>query len=155
MRIGAFDKCSRVLIKLQITTRCGLLLVMHSKSLTRGGEENVPGIPGTWATRNFAYPVRGPCWRIHKIKNIFITSIYTNAKKTWVTHILLCLIRICTFIIFLSGIWVKCSCCLCEHSSCTCIRFTSPCDKNLGCSVKIDSEHECECVFESVAKVVL
>ena len=29
--------------------------------LTRGGEENVPGIPGACATRNFTYLVRGPC----------------------------------------------------------------------------------------------
>ena len=31
-----------------------------SRSLTRGGGENVPGIPGAWATRNFAYLARGP-----------------------------------------------------------------------------------------------
>ena len=33
-----------------------------SGSLTRGGEENVPGIPGAYATRNFMYLVRGPWW---------------------------------------------------------------------------------------------
>ena len=32
-----------------------------SGSLTRSGGENVPGIPGACATRNFAYLVRGPC----------------------------------------------------------------------------------------------
>ena len=32
-----------------------------SRSLTRGGGENVPGIPGTCATRNFTYLARGPC----------------------------------------------------------------------------------------------
>ena len=31
-----------------------------SGSLTNGGRENVPGIPGACATRNFAYLVRGP-----------------------------------------------------------------------------------------------
>ena len=31
-----------------------------SGSLTRGGGENVPGIPGAWATRNFTYLVIGP-----------------------------------------------------------------------------------------------
>ena len=31
-----------------------------SGSLTRGGGENVPGIPGACATRDFAYLVRGP-----------------------------------------------------------------------------------------------
>ena len=39
-----------------------------SGSLNRGGGENVPGIPGASATRNFSYLVRGPlnvwksCW---------------------------------------------------------------------------------------------
>ena len=32
-----------------------------SGSLTRGGKENVPGIPGACATRNFTYLVRGSC----------------------------------------------------------------------------------------------
>ena len=32
-----------------------------SGSLTRGGGENVPGIPVACATRNFTYLVRGPC----------------------------------------------------------------------------------------------
>ena len=41
--------------------------VMHmpwcmSGSLTRCGAENVPGIPGACATRNFAYLARGPWW---------------------------------------------------------------------------------------------
>ena len=31
-----------------------------SGSLTNGGREKVPGIPGACATRNFAYLVRGP-----------------------------------------------------------------------------------------------
>ena len=31
-----------------------------SGSLTRGGEENVSGVPGACTTRNFAYLVRGP-----------------------------------------------------------------------------------------------
>ena len=34
-----------------------------SGSLTHGGGENVPGIPGACATSNFTYLVRGPyCW---------------------------------------------------------------------------------------------
>ena len=42
--------------------------VMHvpwcmSGSLTHGDGENVPGIPGAWATHNFTYLVRGPCTR--------------------------------------------------------------------------------------------
>ena len=44
--------------------------VMHmpwcmSGSLTRGGGENVPGIPGACATRNFTYLARGPCYWLH------------------------------------------------------------------------------------------
>ena len=35
--------------------------VCMSGSLTRGVGENVPGIPGACATRNFTYLVRGPC----------------------------------------------------------------------------------------------
>ena len=35
-----------------------------SGSLTCGGGENVPGIPGACATRNFTYLVRGP-WVVH------------------------------------------------------------------------------------------
>ena len=31
-----------------------------SGSLTRDGGENVPGIPGAWATGNFTYLIRGP-----------------------------------------------------------------------------------------------
>ena len=34
--------------------------VFLSGSLTRGGGENVPGIPGACSNRNFAYLVRGP-----------------------------------------------------------------------------------------------
>ena len=32
-----------------------------AESLTHGGGENVPGIPGACATRNFTYLARGPC----------------------------------------------------------------------------------------------
>ena len=35
-----------------------------SGSLTRGGGENVPGIPGACAPRNFAYLIRGPWWKL-------------------------------------------------------------------------------------------
>ena len=34
-----------------------------SGSLSRDDGENVPGIPGACATRNFAYLVRGPWWK--------------------------------------------------------------------------------------------
>ena len=32
--------------------------------LTRGGGEKIPGIPGACATQNFAYLVRGLCYRV-------------------------------------------------------------------------------------------
>ena len=38
-----------------------------SGSLASGGGENVPGIPGACATRNFMYLIRGP-WRRCKLK---------------------------------------------------------------------------------------
>ena len=39
--------------------------------LTHGGGENVPGIPGAWATRSFAYLVRGP-WFVVSIGSGFV-----------------------------------------------------------------------------------
>ena len=47
--------------------------VMHvswcmSGSLTHGGGESVPGIPGACTTRNFTYLVRGPCPRDEQCK---------------------------------------------------------------------------------------
>ena len=33
-----------------------------SGSLTRGDGEKIPGIPGAWATHNFTYLAKGPCW---------------------------------------------------------------------------------------------
>ena len=43
-----------------------------SGSLTRGGE-NVPGIPGAWATHNFTYLARGP-WKLPGFPRIFPTQ---------------------------------------------------------------------------------
>ena len=42
-----------------------------SGSLTRGGGENLPGIPGACAIRNFAYLVRGP-WRIQYLLQLWL-----------------------------------------------------------------------------------
>ena len=47
-----------------------------SGSLTRGGGENVPGIPDAWATRNFTYLARGP-WFIYRIPHA-LASTYTH-----------------------------------------------------------------------------
>ena len=55
-----------------------------SGSLTNGGRENVPGVPGACATRNFAYLARGPCSRNHVI--IFILGIYSFLLKSRVTE---------------------------------------------------------------------
>ena len=39
-----------------------------SRLLIRGGLENVPGIPGAWATHNITYLTRGPChWKRSKV----------------------------------------------------------------------------------------
>ena len=44
-----------------------------SGSLTRGGGENDPGIPGACATRNFTYLARGP-WKLQSISNSVIAT---------------------------------------------------------------------------------
>ena len=43
-------------------------------SLTCGDGENVPGIPGACATRNFTYLVRGPLWSGLKTVNTDVMS---------------------------------------------------------------------------------
>ena len=48
-----------------------------SRWLTRGGGENVPGIPGACATRSFTYLVRGPLSPYH-YKIIKITSFHVT-----------------------------------------------------------------------------
>ena len=62
-----------------------------SKSLTHSGRENVPSIPGAWATRNIAYLVRGPwpscftyclvCFLWNK-KFIIVTILYVISAIT-------------------------------------------------------------------------
>ena len=47
-------------------------------SLTRGGGENVPGIPGECATRNFTYLIRGP---------LSSHSCYVSASCLCVTYL--------------------------------------------------------------------
>ena len=47
-----------------------------SRSLTCGGGENVPGIPGACATHNFTYMARGPWW-------IFAQNILTMGVIDW------------------------------------------------------------------------
>ena len=53
--------------------------VMHvpwcmSGSLTRGGEENVPGIPGACAIHNFTYLARGPCFDLVWLHQVLVNS---------------------------------------------------------------------------------
>ena len=52
-------------------------------SVEVGGGENVPGIPGAWATHNFTYLVRGPlkvhCWSIcQKIIDDFLALCFAT-----------------------------------------------------------------------------
>ena len=49
-----------------------------SGSLTRDDGENVPGIPGACATRNFTYLVRGP-WK----EWIFVYQAYGRDRVRW------------------------------------------------------------------------
>ena len=56
-----------------------------SVSLTYGGGENVPVIPGACATRNFTYLVRGPWFDLSNIINrhkVGITAPFP-VKQTW------------------------------------------------------------------------
>ena len=60
--------------------------VMHvpwctSGSLSRGGRENVPGIPGTCATRNFTYLARGSCWKLRN-QLLLALNFYSSTGKT-------------------------------------------------------------------------
>ena len=58
-------------------------------SLTRSGEENVLGIPGACATRNFAYLVRGP-WgkeRLETETRIAVGALNYMCKCRWITNV--------------------------------------------------------------------
>ena len=57
-----------------------------SELLTRGGGENVPGIPGACATRNFAYLARGPFSAISRM--------IRSGKYRWMVCNASCLFRI-------------------------------------------------------------
>ena len=56
-----------------------------SGSQTRGGGENVPGIPGSCATRNFAYLARGPWSKQAKHMEIFCSSV-SATNTTYSLH---------------------------------------------------------------------
>ena len=53
-----------------------------SESLTRGGGENVPGIPGACATRKFTYLVRGP-WSEKRQAQV---AVCERERILFVTH---------------------------------------------------------------------
>ena len=53
-----------------------------SESLIRGGGENVPGIPGACATRNFAYLARGP-WPINPHKGPSPVTVWLR-HRGWI-----------------------------------------------------------------------
>ena len=60
-----------------------------SWSLTRGGGENVPGIPGACATRNFTYLIRGPCTEMtdfgsrHTLEVYISTASFMEMRWVW------------------------------------------------------------------------
>ena len=64
-------------------------------SLTRGGGENVPGMPGACATRNIVYLVRGPCVNelMTKIREIYtqLMMIYQLQIIVNYRHIFYCI----------------------------------------------------------------
>ena len=51
-----------------------------SGSLTRGGGQNAPDIPGTCATRNFTYLVRGPLERHFIAKRVYEDLSFTTSR---------------------------------------------------------------------------
>ena len=53
-----------------------------SGSLTRGGGENVPGIPGACASRNCTYLARGP-WLLQSNVDVPTVSIILNFCSHW------------------------------------------------------------------------
>ena len=65
-------------------------------SLTRGGRENVPGIPGACANRNFTYLVRGP-W--DKLQFFHSKSKWLTAANTFAKYSVHCFV-ITTYFIF-------------------------------------------------------
>ena len=52
-----------------------------SGSLTRGGGENVPGIPGACATHNFTYLTRGPLSKTTTVVRYF--PRHSKRKRSW------------------------------------------------------------------------
>ena len=54
-----------------------------SGSLTRGGRENVTGIPGACTTRNFTYLARGPRGRQNKEMLSQVINVPLHLKRGW------------------------------------------------------------------------
>ena len=64
-----------------------------SGSLNRGGGENVPDIPGAYATRNFTYLARGPCHMVRcpqesdsSYLHIFARGIYSEITTSLIAR---------------------------------------------------------------------
>ena len=59
-----------------------------SGSLTRGGGENVPGIPGACATHNFTHLARGPCAKLfcRKKSRLLVVKVehVDPTQVTWI-----------------------------------------------------------------------
>ena len=76
-----------------------------SGSLTGGGGENVPGIPGACATRKFTYLVRDPwynLWLCGKIKEYLTTTKHITAKTVCISFYELAVYQY-VFITFVTG----------------------------------------------------
>ena len=88
-----------------------------SGSLTRGGGESVPGIPGTWAIRNFTYLIRdpwhvnvlaGPLWGETTAMNYLRENHRSNSLLTYFRQQIIngstSLNRVCHLIIFVNNL---------------------------------------------------
>ena len=94
-----------------------------SGSLTRGGGENIPGIPCACANRNFAYLVRGPCLLKINVRNHSILPLWegqpTINKETMDCRPPSKIVR-----------WLYCNTCYVQYDSCDCIMSQSSRDGN-------------------------
>ena len=55
--------------------------VMHFGIAYPGGGENVPGIPGRYATRNFIYLARGPWLSTYLAESSYVDVIFVQDRR--------------------------------------------------------------------------
>ena len=63
-----------------------------SRSLTRGGGENVPGIPGACATRNFTYLTVCQKWITMSASYLVLKGGYCRLNSKYIRYIQVCLL---------------------------------------------------------------